>query len=142
MSIIPIQQAFDKEIPNDVRGNSEYILEAEILQNMDRLLRESGAEDHLITSRLKDAESKAKKESKTVTYKQQVRIQDQATLALRATVLRKYLCVSYRHMSRILALAPLYQWFCGLNRFAGCKVPAKSILQSYETGLSEEMVRR
>lgn len=139
MKIIPVQQAFDEEIPADVRGNSEYAVEVELLQHMDRLLTESGAEEIVIGDWLARAEVASGPEG--VSYKDKVRLQDNAIRALRAAVLRKYRDLPYRDFARELALAPLYQWFCRLNRFAGVKIPSKSTLHADEQAISEDLVR-
>ena len=139
MAMIPVQQAFDKEIPDNIRGNSEYAIEVEILQDMDRLLRESGMEDMVIRHWLAQAE--AEHAPKVLSEKAKAKIQENATFALRAAVLRKYRKLSYREFARELALAPLYQWFCRLNRWGSVKIPAKSKLQADEQALPEGLVR-
>ena len=139
MNIVSVQTAFDKEIPDNIRGNSEYAIEVEVLQNMDRLLRESGAEEQVIRSWLSQAE--AENGLKTLTDKARVKIQQGAICALRTAVLRKYRNLSYRQFARELALAPLYQWFCKLNRWVDVQIPGKSKLQSDEQNLPEGLVR-
>lgn len=139
MKTIPIQAAFDKEIPDNIRGNSEYHIELEILQNISRLLCESGAEEKVICSWLAQAENDAA--PKVLSDRARIKIQQNAQFALRAAVLRKYRNLSYRELARELAMAPLYQWFCMLNRWTDVRIPSKSKLQAYEQALPEELVR-
>jgi transcriptional regulator with XRE-family HTH domain len=139
MKTIPMQTIFDKEIPDNIRGNSEYLIELEILQNMSRLLHESGAEDEVIRLWLAQAEKDCA--PKKLPDKARIKTQQNALFALRATVLRKYRNLSYRELARELALAPLYQWFCGLNRWTDVRIPSKSKLQAYEQALPEELGR-
>jgi hypothetical protein len=139
MKTIPIQAAFDKEIPDNIRGNSEYHIELEILQNMSRLLFESGAEEKVMSSWL--AQAKKDAAPKVLSDKAKIKVQQNAQFALRAAVLRRYRNLSYREMARELAMAPLYQWFCMLNRWMDVRIPSKSKLQAYEQALPEELVR-
>ena len=139
MTILSIQTAFDKEIPDQIRGNSEYLTELEILQNIDRLLSTSDAENLVIQNWLTQAAQDAA--PKKLSPKAQRSIQENASFALRAAVLRKYRNLSYRDFARELALAPLYQWFCGINRWGKVKIPSKSKLQAYEQALPETLLR-
>ncbi len=139
MKTIPMQAVFDKEIPDNIRGNSEYFVELEILQNISRLLRESGAEEKVVYSWLAKGEKNSA--PKALSDKARIQIQQNALFALRATVLRKYRNLSYRQLARELAMAPLYQWFCTLNRWTDVRIPSKSKLQAYEQALPEELVR-
>ena len=139
MAILSIQTAFDKEIPDHIRGNSEYTTEVEILQNIDRLLRQSDAEDLVIQNWLEQAEQEAA--PKKLSLKAQRSVQRNAIFALRAAVLRKYRNLSYRDFARELALAPLYQWFCGINRWGNVQIPGKSKLQACEQALPETLIR-
>ena len=139
MTILSIQTAFDKEIPNQIRGNSEYLTELEILQNIDRLLHESAAEDLVIQTWLAQAAQDAAPQK--LSMKAQRNIQENALFALRAAILRRYRNLSYRDFARELALAPLYQWFCGINRWGKVKIPSKSKLQADEQALPETLIR-
>jgi len=139
MQIIQMQAAFDKEIPDNIRGNSEYAIEMELLQKIDQILSESGAEKQVIQAWLAQAEQA--RAPKKLSAKAKRKIQQNAVFALRATVLRKYRNLSYRQFARELALAPLYQWFCKLNRWVDVRIPGKSKLQANEQALPEELVR-
>lgn len=149
MKIIPIQRAFDKEIPDNILGNLEYAVEVDILQNIDRLLIDTGAEEIVVRAWLENAErelagknSNGEKEpARKLSDVSRLRIQENAVFTLRAAVLRKYRDLSYRELARELALAPLYQWFCGLNRWVDVRIPSKSKLQSDEQALPEELLR-
>ena len=79
MAILSIQTAFDKEIPDHIRGNSEYLTELEILQHIDRLLRESNAENLVIQTWLDQAEQEAA--PKKLSLKAQRSVQGNATFA-------------------------------------------------------------
>ncbi len=58
--------------------------------------------------------------------------------ALRCTVLKAVLEVSFRMMSKLLAHSPLYRWFCGCEDFGVIRVPGKSTLQDYAHWLGAE----
>jgi len=142
MAIVPFQQSFAREIPDDIVGNSEYLREVEILRTISILLVESGVEDAAVRHWLDAAEAAANQEDKTLSYKQRVGIQSRAIQALRAAFLRKYRGISYRQLSRELALAPLYQWFCKLNDLAEVRIPSKSKLQQDELSFPENLLRQ
>ena len=142
MTIVPIQTSFDKQIPDNIRGNSEYFLELELLQNMDYLLKESGAEVMVMEAWFKDAKNikQSKGESTKLSCKVKISIQERATFALRAAILRKHLDLSYRQFAKVLALAPLYQWFCNMSSWKKIKIPGKTILNDLEQALPENLV--
>jgi len=58
--------------------------------------------------------------------------------ALRCTVLKAILEVSFRTMSKLLAHSPFYRWFCGCEDFGVIRVPGKSTLQDYAHWLEAE----
>ena len=139
MPVIPMQLKLDSKIPDDIIGNIDFSLERELLINMDRFLMEGGLQkEALENSILKDERKIA---SKALSPKAQLKRQSRAILALRCGILRKQLNLSYRNFSKTLALAPLYQWFCGINRFAGVRVPSKSALQKMEYLLSADLIK-
>ena len=142
MAIVPFQQSFSKEIPYGILGNSEYLMEVEILRTISEFLIESGAEDSVVQHCLLTSETEAAANGEVLSYKQRVAIQERAIQALRTTILRKHLNVSYRHLARDLALAPLYQWFCRINRLLEVQVPGKSKLQAAECSLPEDLIRQ
>jgi IS5 family transposase len=67
--------------------------------------------------------------------------QQQARQSLRCNLLRFWLGEDFRGLSRRLAEAPLFQWFCGVDRLGVVKVPTKSTLQRYSREVSAEMIR-
>jgi IS5 family transposase len=62
--------------------------------------------------------------------------------ALRCTVLKNLLGLSYRTMSKTLAMTPLYQWFCDCGAFDVVQVPSKSTLQSYAHWLGQDDMKK
>ncbi len=139
MNILALQLEFDKEVPDNVSGNAEYAELRENLMDIDRLLLESGVEDKTIIFFMDKAQAECP--TKPLTYKAKARIQKRAIFALRAFVLRKLSKLSYREFAAMLALAPLYQAFCKINRWVDVRIPGKSKLQADEHVLHESEIK-
>ncbi len=148
ITMITTQLKFDKPIPQKINGNNEYTQEYLALKNMSDLLVFSGldvkAAEHFVLEAKKD---RARRCLATYTYptklskKEIEKAQNQGVLALRVAILHKHLNVSYREMSKLLALADLYQWFCRINRFTEADIPGKSLLNFLENRLGDFFLR-
>ena len=147
MNIIPIQLKFDKDIPV-VFGNAEYEAECELLTAIDEIIRQSGIEKHVKEYFLdmayanKSIELFGTGKKVKLTYQERIGIQDNAVLALRASILRKRLGLSLRSLARALSHSGLYQWFCRINRFSGARIPGKSHLGDLENMLPANLTRQ
>lgn len=146
MTILAIQQKFDKPIPV-VFGNAEYNTECELLITMDQIIHQSGIEKAVIayfldTARVTKMIALFGTDTPTgLTEKESTRAKDDAILALRASILRKRLKLSLRNFALALSHSDLYKWFCRINRFLTPKVPGKSHLGDLENGLPVGVVK-
>ena len=148
MAIVAVQQIFDNPLPKVV-GNAEYDRDWNELHVLHDLLRRSGAEDLvseawlLRAEELKLAQLAADgRRLRLLTYAESLEVQRNAVIALRAGILRKRLGLSLREFCRLVAHAPLYQWFCRVGQVTGVKIFSKSALNDYENGLSAALLRR
>jgi len=121
-----------------VQGNKDYRDHKQLLENIDRLLIQSGIEFALQEQKLKEAK-KAAEES--LTKKDCLRIQKMTSQALRCNILRLLSEEAFRGLAFRLGDSPLLQNFCHLVDFDRVKVPSKSTLQAYSTYFNEEQLR-
>lgn len=147
MAIIPHQIKFDAEIPV-VHGGVDYRRMVEELKAIDDIITASKMEDPVIRHwldlhqrRLNEQLMAAGKRPRELRWKEQTKIQERAITALRATILRKLRGSSLREFCNELALAPLLQSFCRINRFGGAKVHGKSTQESFEKDIPVALVR-
>jgi hypothetical protein len=147
MTIIPFQQTLNKPLEKVV-GNADYLSELYFINRYDRLLSESGLEKSVIIKWLENGSAKKSalakknnKEPKALTFKEIGSLREEAILALRSSILRKHTNSSYREMAKLLSMVPLYQKFCGINRFHEIKAPGKSRLQRLENDLGKEIIQ-
>ena len=147
MTILAIQQKFDKPIPV-VFGNSEYNTERELLITIDEIIHQSGLEKIVMAYFLDVARVNkmialwGTGESTRLTEKESTRAKDNAILALRASILRKRLKLSLRKFALALSHSDLYKWFCRINRFTTPKVPGKSHLGDLENMLPVSVIKQ
>ena len=138
--ILPFQQALRPALPT-VLGNVDYQQFSDQLHWIDRILRESGAEDLFVRLSLERLFEQAKSENYSVDQKLHCREQKNSFQALRSMVLMQLLGESFRGMSRRLAECALFRWFCGMEELAVVRVPGKSTLQQYSRWLEPEKMR-
>lgn len=148
MAIIAVQQVFDNPLPQ-VEGNAEYDRDWNELHVLHDLLRRSRVEDLVVSDWLIRAEEQKKaklaeegRPLRGLTYAESLEVQRNAIIALRAGILRKRLGLSLREFCRLVAHAPLYQWFCRVGKVTGVKIFSKSTLNDFENGLSAALLRR
>ena len=150
-TILPIQGAFDKAIPDDY-GNAEYRAERELLLAINEIIGQCHLEDPVIAYFL-DVASVNKfisvfgtDKPARLTGKERAAARINAVLALRISILRKHLGLSLRQFSLALSHSDLYQWFCGINRFSLPRIPGKSTVGELENamapGLTDDIEQR
>jgi len=103
--IIPFPQELRPRLPTIV-GNVDYLTLRQRLEQIDTLLRQSGAERDFVQRALARWKRAGSVEP---TALQQVKFQQRSRRALRCTVLRTLLQEDYRGFSCQLAGNPLYQ---------------------------------
>ncbi len=147
MTIVSIQQKFDKEIPI-VFGNIEYIAERELLITIDEIIHQSGLEkiviDFFFDNARKDkaAEVAGTGKSACLREKEIDRAYENAIFALRSSILRKRLKLTLRRFALFLSHSDLYKWFCGINRFATPRVPGKTRIGDLENMLPVNTIKK
>src|SRR6266581_974210 len=135
--IIPFPQELRPRLPTIV-GNVDYLTLRQRLEQIDALLRDSGAERDFVQRALAAWKRAAKGEP---TAREQAKFQQRSRRALRCTVLRTLLQEDYRGFSCQLAGNPLYQWFCLIDALDQVRVPSKSEVQRFAHWLSAKSMR-
>ena len=144
-TIVPIQGRFDKEIPDDF-GNAEYRQERGLLLAIHDILAQSDLEEPVIRYFLdvaylhKYISVWGTDQSARLTRTERDQVYAHAVLAFRMAILRKRLHLSLRKFSLALSHSDLYQWFCGINRFALPKIPGKSLIGELENAMPPELL--
>jgi hypothetical protein len=136
--IIPFPQELRPGLPTIV-GNVDYLTLRQRVEQIDALLRQSGAERDFVQRALAGWRRAAKGEP---TAREQEKFQQRSRRALRGTVLRTLLQEDYRGFSCQLAGNPLYQWFCLVDALDQVRVPSKSELQRFAHWLDPEEMRQ
>ena len=126
-----------------VRGCKDYREEEELLKNVDDVLKLSGLERLFIE--LSTNEFKAKNKARAEQGEKVLdgadvlaKFQHKSSEVLRCNALRGIMPMSYREMSKRLAMCELYRWFCRLEDFDMVRPPSKSTLQDYADWLPIE----
>lgn len=135
--IIPFPQELRPHLPTIV-GNVDYLTLRQRLEQIDALLRDSGAEQDFVQRALAGWTPAAAKEP---TALQQGQFQQRSRRALRCMILRTLLQEDYRGFSCQLAGNPLYQWFCRVDALDQVRVPSKSEVQRFAHWLPAEQMR-
>ncbi len=144
-TIVPIQQVFDKDIPEDF-GNLEYRQERQLLIAMDEIIDNSGLETLFIQHFLdvayvnKSITLFGTDQPVRLTHDERFTIHVEAVMALRICILRKRLGLSLRKFSLALSHSDLYKWFCGINRFSVPRIPGKSKIGDLENTLTPALL--
>ncbi len=142
--ILPIQQLFDKDIPEEF-GNYEYRQERQLLIDIDQIIENSGIETLFIQYFLdreyveKTIESFGTGKKVKLTHIERLNIHIEAVMALRISILRKHLNLSLRKFSLALSHSDLYKWFCGINRFSVPRIPSKTRINNLENAISPHL---
>ena len=136
--IIPFPQELRPRLPTIV-GNVDYLTLRQRLEQIDSLLRDSGAERDFVQCALAAWKRAASGEP---TAREQEKFQQRSRRALRCTVLRPLLQEDFRGFSCQLAGNPLYQWFCLVDGLDQVRVPSKSEVQRFAHWLSAEQMRK
>ncbi len=155
--IIPLQESLRRVIP-EVFGCEDYRKEEELMERIDRILSVSGLEDVFLEECLKEKESREEQGKQRKASEAQdgasARQQKEKSTgwgasflrnsrnALRCNILKHCLGLSFRELSKQLAMSPLYQWFCRLENFERIEVPSKSTLQKYSVWLSAASMKK
>jgi hypothetical protein len=124
-SIIPFPTDLRPALPTIV-GNVDYLQFRERLEQIDRILLDSGLETAFVEECLKDWPRQGQ-----ATAREQQKFQQRAARALRCNLLRTLLQEDFRCFSCQLAGNPLHQWFCGIDALDKVRVPSKSELQRF-----------
>jgi len=135
--IIPFPQELRPQLPTIV-GNVDYLTLRQRLEQIDALLRDSGAERDFVQRALAGW---ARAGSGEPTALEQERFQQRSRRALRCTILRTLLQEDYRGFSCQLAGNPLYQWFCLVDALDQVRVPSKSEVQRFAHWLPAGQMR-
>lgn len=134
-NVIPLQEHLRPVLPN-VKGCKDYQDEQRLLERVDRILAGSGVEQKFLEKSVEIFEQKVRamaEAGEKVLDGAQARVRhlEQARRALRCTVLKGLVGGSYRTLSKMLAMSPLYRWFCRCEDFEQIRVPGKSTLADY-----------
>ena len=136
--IIPFPQELRPRLPTIV-GNVDYLTLRQRLEQIDALLRESGAEGDFVQRASAGWKRAAKGEP---TAREHEKFQQRSRRALRCTVLRTLLQEDYRGFSCQLAGNPLYQWFCQVDALDQVRVPSKSEAQRFAHWFPAQQMRQ
>lgn len=135
--ILPFPQQLRPRLPT-VLGNVDYRTLRQRVEQIDVLLRDSGAERRFVELAMEPWLSKA---TRPPSSGEQLKFQQRSRRALRCTVLRTLLQEDYRGFSCQLAGNPLYQWFCQIDAMDEVRVPSKSELQRFAHWLPATQMR-
>ena len=135
--ILPFPQPLRPRLPT-VLGNVDYRTLRQRVEQIDVLLRDSGAERRFVELAMEPWLSKA---TRPPSSGEQLQFQQRSRRALRCTVLRTLLQEDYRGFSCQLAGNPLYQWFCQIDAMDEVRVPSKSELQRFAHWLPATQMR-
>src|SRR5258708_38831043 len=118
-------------------GNVDYTLFERDLKTMDEVILRSGIETLFLELSLERYVARGRADGMEAGGNALERHQRHSRSALRCTVLRHMLGVSFRDLSMQLAQSELLQWFCRIDNFGVVRVPSKSTLQEYAHWLEE-----
>jgi hypothetical protein len=135
--IIPFPQDLSPRLPTII-GNVDYLTLRRRLEQIDSLLRQSGAERDFVRRALAGWR---RADAAEPTAREQEKFQQRSRRALRCALLRTLLQEDYRGFSCQLAGNPLYQWFCLVDALDQVRVPSKSELQRFAHWLPAGQMR-
>jgi len=147
MKMVAEEMELRRELPV-VIGNVDYQEFQGRLEEIDRLLRESGLEKEFVRHGLMRYEEEGRRAAqeqqqkyRSLGWGDQARVQKLLRQALRCNVARWLTEKEYRRFSRHLAESALLQWFCQMERIDAIRVPSKSTLERYDKLMPEPEVR-
>lgn len=135
--ILPFPQELRPQLPTIV-GSVDYLSLRRQLEEIDSLLRDSGAERDFLERALANWKVAGSREPSA---REQLKFQQRSRRALRCTILCTLLQEDYRGFSCQLAGNPLYQWFCQIGALEVIRVPSKSELQRFAHWLPAKQMR-
>lgn len=138
--IIPFPEELRPRLPTIV-GNVDYLTLRGRLEQIDALLRDSGAERQFVEQSL-ELWISPEPARRTPSAREQIRYQQRSRRALRCMILKTLLQEDYRGFSCQLAGNPLYQWFCVSDALDEVRVPSKSEVQRYAHWLPGASMRK
>lgn len=134
--IINMQAQLDKPL-DMVLGCEDYLNLIQDLEFIEKAISRSSLDSVFMQHFLDRASNNTEKE---LTHKQIIKAQCRGLFILRSSILRKHLKLALRPYTVALAATPLYQQFCGINRWLGSKAPSKSEINSLENALNEGLL--
>ena len=138
-STIAFQDSFRPEIL-PVIGCKDYQIEKQLLERIDRILISSGVEDLFLQESLNAYQERKKKKESSEGWRHL--FLSNSRQALRCSVLKHFCQMSFRTMSKQLAMSSLYQWFCHCENFDAVRAPSKSRLQEYFNWLPLDRMKK
>ena len=135
--LIPMQALLDKPL-DMVFGNEDYTNMQQDIIFLDDFIKKNNLEKISMKFFVDRAR---KNSSKPLTHEKLIKAQNDGILALRVSALRKRLKLSLREFCMTLAGTPLYQWFCGINRFLEVEIPSKTKINYLENAMTEKLVQ-
>ncbi len=145
--IVAYQEEFRQALPI-VTGNADYKIFRKTLERITELIRLSKidrlvmAEAVRVSQQQYDLNRQAEgKQSKRLTNKEKIRIQQRARQVVRCGIARHLTGDAYREFSCRLADSAVLQHFCLIDRLQEIKVPSKSKLQRDEALFEEGFLR-
>ena len=136
--ILPFPQELRPHLPTIV-GNVDYLSLRRQLEQIDSLLRESGAERDFVERALASWKRAGSRQPSAL---EQLKYQQRSRRALRCSLMRTLLQEDHRGLSCQLAGNPLYQWFCLIDAMDQVRVPSKSELQRFAHWLDAGQMRQ
>jgi hypothetical protein len=144
--ILPLQESLRPVLPK-VRGCKDYQDEERLLQRIDRILVFSGVEQRFLEKSLELLRQRCHKmvaagQKVLDGASAEIRHLEHARRALRCNVLKHLVGGGFRALSKMLAMSPLYRWFCRCEDFAEIQVPSKSTFADYAKWLPQEAMEQ
>lgn len=145
--IISLQDFLRPELPRIV-GSKDFAQEQRELERIDRVLKISGVEASFLRLCSEEFEARAEREraeGREVRDGQRAheRHMAESALAFRCMVLKGLTANTFRGLSKDLARAPLYRWFCHIADMGrDVRVPSKSRLQGFSQWLPAGQMER
>jgi hypothetical protein len=135
--ILPFPQELRPHLPTIV-GNVDYLSLRRQLEQIDSLLRDSGAERDFVERALASWKLAGSRQPSAL---EPLKYQQRSRRALRCSLLRTLLQEDHRGFSCQLAGNPLYQWFCQIDAMDQVRVPSKSESQRFAHWLGARQMR-
>lgn len=128
--VIAFQDTLRPALP-EVFGCQDYRDEVLLLERMNRILFLGGIEERFIRMSVELYDQRRLSKGMSVRAAARARHAQHSRKALRCMILKAFLGLSLREMSKQLAHSSLYRSFCRLEDFDRVQVPGKSTLDAY-----------